>query len=358
MNNSNKIYDLAIIGGGIIGTNLAYWYLESNPHKSVIILEQTCIGEGSSKYSAGFDAIEHPNYLLRDLAIRSRQLYNSLYAKISYKNFYRLKTYWIINQQRVNTFHHNFKTATADYSKLSHVSEQQELLQLFQIKSHHHILEDNSNGFTSPGELSKYIVNYLYNFPGFTHFVNSKVISFSIQEDFTILNLADSRKIFARSIVFATGPWSFISQLQQPLHSLNVKIKKIAALHINKQPSQSATAVVFYEDDTFFLPDLYNKRWLFSFTLNTWKELDLNDLILQPSELLEAKKQLSLNAPAFIPYIDGASIFYDAYRSQREPIIYKINCYPKILMITGCSGMGYRIAPALAQDTLAQLIAP
>lgn len=358
MNKSNPIYDLAIIGGGIIGTNLAYWFLKRQPQKSAILLEQSDIGNGASKYSAGFDAIEHHNDVLRDLAIRSRLLYHSLYKEISFQYYYPLKTYWIINQQRMNNFHLNFKSVTADYSKLTEVNQQQESLQLFQIKSHHHVLEDNSNGFALPGKLSKCIVNYLHYFPHFSYCVNSKVISFSTQRDLTILNLADSKKIYARSIVFATGPWPFIPQLQQSLCSSQIKIKKIAAVHINKQPSQSDAAVVFYEDDTFFLPDLRNKRWLFSFTLNTWKNLDLNDLSLQPSELLAAKKKLKLNAPTLIPYMNGASIFYDSYRPQRVPIIFKINSNPNILIITGCSGMGYRIAPGLAQDSLAQIITP
>ena len=46
--------DIAVVGGGIIGTSTAYWLKKMSPASSVVLLEANSIGNGASGRNAGF----------------------------------------------------------------------------------------------------------------------------------------------------------------------------------------------------------------------------------------------------------------------------------------------------------------
>ncbi len=67
LNQYFKIYDLIVIGSGIVGLSTAVSFLEKNKKASVLVLERGILPSGASTKNAGFACFGSPSELLDDL---------------------------------------------------------------------------------------------------------------------------------------------------------------------------------------------------------------------------------------------------------------------------------------------------
>lgn len=340
--------DVIIVGGGIVGACIAYHARQVAPDLSILLLEQGRIGGGASGSSAGFDAIESPSETHRDLAIRSRLLYRHMKRQIPEAAVTPVLTHWIIGQDRRLTFNENFRSSTHDFSN---IDLEEEAPEGFLLDPDHVIFRDEHNGFADPGSICRGIVRYLRaHSEGFACWEGVEVAA--VVKDGVILR--DGRKVTAKHVVVAIGPWLLgalsadLMAGRQGLHT-----KKIASLLIDRCPPPTSSAVVFDEQDAFFLPHRRERRWLFSFTLKTWDSLPSLATCLDEEEFQLGLHLLARLAPDLVQYVSGAQVFWDTYTADHLPLVYSPEKFPNITVVTGCSGGGYRIAPALAQDTIA-----
>ncbi|MDT1000338.1 FAD-binding oxidoreductase, partial [Pseudomonas aeruginosa] len=69
----------------------------------------------------------------------------------------------------------------------------------------------------------------------------------------------------------------------------------------------------------------------------------------------EAQAVLRRYAPDLADRLRSGRVFCDAYSPSREPIVAKIGGGGRIIFAGAANGSGYRLAPAIAAETLSLL---
>lgn len=330
----------------------------------MVLLEQSSVGAGASAASAGFDAVESADPHLRELAIRGRLLYQAMSADVPAARVRRLRTLWVVGAARAPGFRGNFTGQAADYSAIEPCAPSA-LPAGFTAPAQACVFEDPHNGAANVQALCQDIVRHLRaTRRHFECHENAQVLSMDTGGESCRLRLAHGSSLAAKRVVIAAGAWLPGHRLAPfaPAHAA-LRNKKVASLCINSRlpgpPRDVAgppTAVVYGEHGAFFLPHADAAGWTFSFTLDTWDCAPARSMTLAPQELAQGLRQLARLAPALCSRVTGAQVSCDAYTPDRRPRCAPLANAPRVVAITGCSGAGYRIAPALAQDALAQLM--
>lgn len=126
------------------------------------------------------------------------------------------------------------------------------------------------------------------------------------------------------------------------------RVKKVAALHFADRPDPGAPAVVFWDDDAFFLPFPERGYTLFSFFCDEWDCLpESASLSLTAEDREQGVTYVSRRNPDLAGRYCGGRAFCDAYPRDATPFVAR-NGSGRLLAVGGCSGSGIRVAPALA----------
>lgn len=344
--------DLLIIGGGIMGTSLAYIAAKQLPSWSLALVEQATIGSGASGASAGFDAVESVDIRMRRLATRSRLLYRSMAKDVPAARATRLRTLWVVPEEETKEFPSRFcEEETGIYPMRRYGASR--LPAGFLRDPHTSVFEDNQDGYIDVRGVCCGIVNHLREYRrGFSCWEQACVISLKINPDGCIAHFSDGRVMSSRRVVLAIGPWlhSGSEGALVPM-TVQLRIKKVASLLIAQTPESLAPAIVYGHRGAFFMPRYESANWLFSFSLNSWDCSPLPDMRLTPQELEDGLTQLDMLAPGMREFVCGVETFCDVYTKSRLPSSLSIGCQ-HVVALTGGSGAGFRTAPALAQDVL------
>ncbi len=149
-------------------------------------------------------------------------------------------------------------------------------------------------------------------------------------------------------VVAALGPWlnssCFIHYLEQkPL------VKKIVCFELHGGISENTPVYYFFDEDAFIAP-VHNKLFL-SITSNDWKasveKLPLNATRQEYQDGLKILKRY-----AVAKKIAGAHVFCDSYYPDFTPRVTYHGAQNSLAIISGASGSGFRLAPALADAAL------
>lgn len=331
----------------------------------MILLEQARVGTGASAASAGFDAVESPDPRLRELAIRGRLLYQAMGTDVPEARVRRLRTLWVVEAAQASRFRGCFTGRAADYSAIEPCDPSM-LPKGFTVPAQTCVFEDPHNGTANVRAVCLGIVRHLRaRHRRFECREEAQVLSLDVGGEGCMLRLARGPALAARRVVIAAGAWL-------PGHRLSpfrptegaLRVKKVASLCIDTGlPGPSAgmagppPAVVYGSHGAFFLPRADAGGWTFSFTLDAWDCAPEHGMALAPQELAQGLRQLALLAPSLRSRVTGAQVSCDAYTPDHLPRCAPLADAPHVIAITGCSGAGYRIAPALAQDALAMLMA-
>jgi glycine/D-amino acid oxidase-like deaminating enzyme len=350
-------YGLVVVGGGIVGTTVAYLACKARPEWPVLIAERRDVGGGASQFSAGFDAIEDPSCELRDLAIRGRLRYRAMSRDVPEAAVRPVLTHWVVDEERARTFPANFRTQTADFSSIDIVDDA--ALGAFRIPRRRRIVRDTQNGFARPGAVCRGIVRHLReHHERFACWEGVEVVAVRPQDDRCVVELRDGRELQTAHVVVAAGPW-FLQPATAALvpERFALRVKKVASLRIERDPGPGASAVVFYEEGAFFLPVADERCWLFNFTLDSWDGDPDTSTALDREELRAGAQVLRELAPDLAAFVGGAYAFCDLYAAGRIPVVAAAPASARITVAGACSGAGFRIAPALAEDALARVLA-
>ncbi|MGC0420909.1 NAD(P)/FAD-dependent oxidoreductase [Embleya sp. AB8] len=167
------------------------------------------------------------------------------------------------------------------------------------------------------------------------------------------LRLADGESLTAERVVLAPGPWLAGQPWSPWVAPLGIRVRKIVALHLHRPPAAWDGAVVFQDEDAFLLPLAGTGRWLYSYPCATWDvDPDTVGRGLTPDDATEATESLRRTAPTLAD-AGGLSgrVFCDAYGPTGEPIIEVLDPRGRIVFAGAASGLGYRLAPAIARAT-------
>jgi glycine/D-amino acid oxidase-like deaminating enzyme len=157
--------------------------------------------------------------------------------------------------------------------------------------------------------------------------------------------------ICSKHVVRATGPWLDLQAARAP--DSDLRTKKISAFHVDLTPADDDPAIVFVEEDAYLLPDAGNRRWIFCISSQTWDvEPSRSRLALDADDWALAERTLCRHAPELLDHCRGGRVFCDAYTATRLPAIARDPQSARSVHALGCSGSGYRFAPAIAETTI------
>lgn len=342
--------DIAVVGGGIMGTMLAWFAAQRWPSWSLRLIERHRVGGGASAASAGFDAIESAHPALRDLALRSRALYGTMSRRIRAAAVRRVRTLWVVPGTETATFVQRFAgTRLCDGSvRLVAASE---LPRGFERLHDERVFATTSDGYAQPGAICRDIVETLRReHADFMLREGATVVAATPQTDGCRLELGDGSTLHARHAVIAAGA-DLADANRSGWPRLRLRRKKVAMLHLDVAPDPGAQAVVYGARGAFFLPRSDRGQWHFGYTLDSWDERAARTPDrLDADELALGRQLLGELGPDWTTRVLGADVACDAYAENGVPLCCAASA--PLYVIGAGSGAGYRCAPALAEQAV------
>jgi glycine/D-amino acid oxidase-like deaminating enzyme len=152
-------------------------------------------------------------------------------------------------------------------------------------------------------------------------------------------------------VILAPGPWLAAPAWRDLVAPLGLRVKRVIALHIGRQPGLADEAVLFDGDDAFLLPLADRGRWLFSYSSHEW-DVDPDGPVtgLTAAEMNAARDCLRRYSPALADACHGGQVFCDAYSPDREPVVQPLDPAGRIVFAGAACGSGYRLGPAIAAE--------
>jgi glycine/D-amino acid oxidase-like deaminating enzyme len=162
------------------------------------------------------------------------------------------------------------------------------------------------------------------------------------------VHLGTGERLAADRVVLAPGPWLSVPAWRHLLAPLRLRVKKVAALHIEQRPGPADEAAIFDDEDAFLLPLADRGHWLFSYTSRDW-DVDPDALAggLSAADLEAARDCLRRYSPALADACRSGRVFCDAYSPGQEPLVGAVDGPGRIVFAGAASGSGYRLAPAI-----------
>ncbi len=168
-----------------------------------------------------------------------------------------------------------------------------------------------------------------------------------------MLIMGDGRRITAKRVVIATGPWLTSGPKGTFSQAAGIRTKKVAAMHIDCCPAPNASVLYFAAEDAFLLPLQEQRKLLLSFTAQEWDcSAEISRLRIDPDDRTRALSILNRYCPALIEDCSGGRVFCDAYSQDRAPFVARISTSHSLVVAGACSGSGVRLAPAIALEAL------
>lgn len=160
----------------------------------------------------------------------------------------------------------------------------------------------------------------------------------------------------ADSVVLAPGPWLSAPAWRDSVAPLGLRVKKVAALHIEQGPGPADEAVIFDDEDAFLLSLIHRGHWLFSYSCQQW-DVDPDQLTagLSAADISAARDCLRRYSPALADACGTGRVFCDAYSPDREPAVRELDGTGRIVFAGAANGSGYRLAPAIGSEVMDRL---
>lgn len=337
-------YNIAIVGGGIVGTTIARELIKKHPALSISVIDKKLAGAGASFYSAGVHFPRGASEKVRNMSLFSHNYYQQLadsgqpvyplamelITKKSNKIQVEKSYLPLVDFNQVDTCSHNFVDLSA--------TEDDDLL----------VLRGYGANYANVFALVNFYLQELRHKVDYLE--GTEVNAIQRDEAGYQLSLSSGVRLHAEQVIVVPGPWINHPLCRDPLAAAGIRVKKIVAMHINIEPEEDASLIVFDEDDAFLLPCHSRKQWLFSYTCTKW---DVDPDAIRPfnaQDLVEARETLARYAPALASHLKDGRVFCDAYSPSREPAV--IQSDDGIIFVSGCNGSGYRLAPAIAADVI------
>jgi glycine/D-amino acid oxidase-like deaminating enzyme len=352
-------FDRVIVGAGIVGAMTAYLTARRDPSLRVLLLDQGMVGGGTSAYSAGLDVPLARTALHRRAVSRSRQLYSQVRFDIPNLPIRPLQAFFAANDADPAQGH-PVPELCGTRLRSAGPRERSMLLDAYPGLS---VPEDQSLWqMTAPAfrasvrDVTEQIIGYVRRSFGAQCWTGVRVDQISGQEDRVVITCADGSVVHSASAVIATGPWMNGGPAGAAAANAGLRVKQVAAMHIERQPEPGAPVLYFAADDAFLMPCPDEGRWVFSFPSDHWdREPDTRDLAITSRDQEIARSILRRYVPAFENDMRGGRVWCDGYPADRVPLAVPSLESPRVVLAGGCSGSGYRLAPAIAETALGML---
>lgn len=348
-----KDFDLAIVGAGIVGATTAYLAHVRRPEWQIVLLDRSFVGDGATHYSAALDLPFGRTTRQRAMVARSVSFYRDL--KTLYPELPIREVPFILMAPAKDISN----AAGAFIDANLHMASPQEWQQV-RLKypdlitpQGHAVMMGGNVRHSSPTQLASALVNKACNDCNVQCWEGAEVRHIQDTPRGHTLIIEDGRRITAKRVVIATGPWLISGPGGAFSQAAGIRTKKVAAMHIDWCPPPDAPVVYFAAEDAFLLPLQEQKKLLLSFTAQEWDcSAEISRLRIDPEDRSLALSILNRYCPALTERCSGGRVFCDAYSLDRAPFVARISTLHSPVIAGACSGSGVRLAPAIALETL------
>ncbi len=336
---------VVVAGAGIIGSVIVTEIRAARPGTEVIAVDRDLVGSGASRRSAGLHFPAGRTERIRAMAETSELYYQALAARDPSLPIYPVALHAVAFGAAAEAAWCNFvKAGPIETSPACGRAAmgQPPGASVWSVPGCH---------YTDVGTLAGRLAR---DFPSTISLLEGVAVA-SVQEETgaAVLVLSTGETLRADRLVLAPGPWVNAPAWRALIAPLGIRVKKIVALHLDAPVSKADSAVLFPEEDAFLLPLQHRGHWLFSYTCLDW---DVDPDAPQPGvtrqNLDEAQAVLRRYAPELAGRLRSGRVFCDAYSPSREPIVATVGASGRIIFAGAANGSGYRLAPAIAAETL------
>ena len=357
--------DLAVVGGGVIGSFVAHEALRQRPDWRVLLLERSTIGAGATGWSAGvsFPLAATPRH--RDLVRGSAAGYAALRGTPAGHFLRPVPMIYVVSRPNRDAVLARLVDVVPRPLTAAERARVTEILPDLSLGTDDELLTHDGHGFAVRARpLAETLTGFsrppaLRAHPPWDAAERAEV---QLGQRVTAIDgvgdgyrLVTSHSGFtARRVVLASGPWSTPTIRPVPLPPApGSRRKRIAALHARLPVRPGDPLVYFVDDDLFILP-LTSGAALVSFYREVWDtDPDVADGRPDAADLRAGTAALARRSAAAAAAVTGGRAFCDLYTDHRVPVVTTDPALPGLAAVRGGSGSGVRLAPALAAEAVA-----
>ncbi|EKX66302.1 NAD(P)/FAD-dependent oxidoreductase [Streptomyces ipomoeae] len=341
--------ETVVVGAGVLGCLIARELLAADPAASVTVLDRDMVAGGATRRSAGLHFPRGANPVVRAMAAESQRYYADLVAARPDLPIHRLAMTVVAPE-------HTEPKLREVYLPESDLRRATELPDGVTLPEGTAAWSGDGCQYADVPALTEALAAELRPRAEFLEGVT--VTGVTSDEDGVRLTLGTGVTLTAERVVLAPGPWLADKAWRHLVEPLGARVKKIVALHIERPPALDDGAVVFQEEDAFLLPYRHRGHWLFSYTCAGWDvDPDTVEPGLTPAHCEEAREILGRYVPGLVDRCVSGRVFCDAYAPGGAPLIRPLTDDGRLVFAGAAGGSGYRLAPAVARETVRLLSA-
>ena len=303
--------DVVVVGAGIIGTLIACRVVEDKPSAHVLLVDRAAAGSGATRHSLGFDLPYGRTAYHRLLSEESAKVYSRLRAQTRSLAVGSIPTFVVAAHDRMEHERSNFivPLLPADRAVRDRVVESG-----LCIGQNQGIWGPIAGSEAIAEQVVLEMVRHFRKTGSLEVWEGAEIDNIEQHGEIVHLGTSDGRMIRASRAALAVGPWFARPPGRKFAEPHGIRVKKILAFHIDKEPEPDAPAVFLLDHDAFLLPSAIRGRLLFSFTCATWDCFpDGCGLKVTKSERALGLSILEAYFPSLVPRCSGARVFCDAY---------------------------------------------
>lgn len=342
--------DLLIVGGGIWGT-LAAYLAGSRSGRKTVLAERERIGSGATRFSAGLISHFAASERHRDLAVRSLSLWRDLDLALPDLDLRPLPVVYLAREASSNALR---ERCFDDRFERVRSAESDRVLEIVPLR-----LPCGFGMFTgSPfwsgdvDDCARVLAAAARDTGRVSLFEGTEIRR---RAGFSSRNGHQStcgRRFHARQTLFATGADLGWCKSLPVVPGLRIRVKKVVSFLVASVPKPGAQVIYFFEESSFLMPRITEGDWVLSISSDVWTRGRVGPVQPTSEEFKAAATILRRYVPSFETLIVGSRCFWDAYAAERLPFFVPLDVDGRDWCITGGSGSGFRLGPALVVDAL------
>ncbi|MFT3774607.1 MAG: FAD-dependent oxidoreductase [Minicystis sp.] len=345
--------DLAIVGGGIVGCVAADLAAQRWPDRTVALLDRSLFGSGATQHSGGHN---HPfGYTPEQkiMAAESAVYFDGLRQRFPHLPLRDCSLVGIVRKERAASVADGYLRAGAQVNEAA--PRELGSLGTVSLEAHQTMIVGASSAYGFPAAIADLLARDLRSDHRIRCWEGVTVDGLAHADGDIVLRTTCGRSVQARRVLLAAGPWTLRLLSGEPALSA-VRVKKVVAMHIESAPTLADPIVYFFDDGAYLLPVVERGHWIFSFTSDEFDcEPEISRLAITQRDRSLALSILGRHLPHLVERCTNGRLFCDTYTLDRLPIVVQPSALPGTAVIAGCSGFGFRLAPAIARRALDQL---
>jgi glycine/D-amino acid oxidase-like deaminating enzyme len=323
------------------------------PDRTVALLDRSLFGRGATQHSGGHN---HPfGYTPEQkiLAAESVAYFDRLRQRFPQLPLRDCSLVGIVSKERAASVVDGYLRAGAQVDD----APPRELgsLGTVSLGAHQAMIVGAASAYGFPAAIADLLVRDLRSDDRIRCWEGVTVDGVACADGDIVLRTTCGRSVQARRALIAAGPWTLRLLSGEPALSA-VRVKKVVAMHIELAPTLADPIVYFFDDGAYLLPVVEKGHWIYSFTSDEFDcEPEISRIAITERDRAIALSLLGRHLPRLVERCTSGRVFCDTYTLDRLPIVVQPLALPGAAVIAGCSGFGFRLAPAIARRALDRL---